>query len=162
MTGQAYTVPGVETSRWSVIARLMVVALGFAATTVFSSAQSAHAGLLIQNATIVDGTGTDAYSGSIRVEGERITQVGDALAPQQGDVLIDAAGLIVAPGFIDMHAHVSNIHEYPQAENFLRQGVTTIANSLHSHDLPWPLEEYTASLRMAPNIAYFAGFNWTR
>ena len=162
MTGQAYTVPGVETSRWSVIARLMVVAVGFAATTVFSSAQSANAGLLIQNATIVDGTGTDAYSGSIRIEGERITQVGDALAPQQGDVLIDAAGLIVAPGFIDMHAHVSNIHEYPQAENFLRQGVTTIANSLHSHDLPWPLEEYTASLRMAPNIAYFAGLNWTR
>ena len=74
---------------------------------------------------IVDGTGTDAYSGSIRIEGDRITQVGDALAPQQGDVLIDAAGLIVAPGFIDMHAHVSNIHEYPQAENFLRQGVIT-------------------------------------
>ena len=104
MTGQAYRVPGVETSRWLVIARLMVVALGFAVTTVFSGTQSANAGLLIQNATIIDGTGIDAYPGSIRIVGERITQVGDGLAAQQGDVLIDAAGLIVAPGFIDMHA----------------------------------------------------------
>ena len=123
---------------------------------------SAEPVLLIQNATIVDGTGAAAFRGDIRVVGERIAEIGDALEPAEGDRLIDAAGLVVAPGFIDMHAHVSNIHEYPQAENFLRQGVTTIANSLHSHDLPWPLDEYTANLKMAPNIAYFAGFNWTR
>ncbi|HIG66717.1 MAG TPA: D-aminoacylase [Porticoccaceae bacterium] len=124
--------------------------------------QSAQSGLLIQNATIVDGTGAEPYQGDIRVVGERIVNIGDALEPLEGDQLIDAKGLVVAPGFIDMHAHVSNIHEYPQAENFLRQGVTTIANSLHSHDLPWPLDEYTANLEMAPNVAYFAGFNWTR
>ena len=124
--------------------------------------QSAQSGLLIQNATIVDGTGAEPYQGDIRVSGERIVNIGDALEPLEGDQLIDAKGLVVAPGFIDMHAHVSNIHEYPQAENFLRQGITTIANSLHSHDLPWPLDDYTANLKMAPNIAYFAGFNWTR
>jgi uncharacterized protein (DUF885 family)/N-acyl-D-aspartate/D-glutamate deacylase len=123
---------------------------------------AAEPGLLIQNATIVDGTGAAAFQGDIRVVGERIADVGDSLQQVEGDRLVDAAGLVVAPGFIDMHAHVSNIHEYPQAENFLRQGVTTIANSLHSHDLPWPLDEYTANLEMAPNIAYFAGFNWTR
>ncbi len=123
---------------------------------------SAAPGLLIQNATIVDGTGAAAFQGDIWVVGERIADIGDALEPTEGDRLIDAAGLVVAPGFVDMHAHVSNIHEYPQAENFLRQGVTTIANSLHSHDLPWPLDEYTANLKMAPNIAYFAGLNWTR
>lgn len=122
----------------------------------------AQPGLLIQNTTIVDGTGGQAFRGDIRVVGDRIAEVGDALEPAAGDQLIDATDLVVAPGFIDMHAHVSNIHEYPQAENFLRQGVTTIANSLHSHDLPWPLDEYTANLKMAPNIAYFAGFNWTR
>jgi uncharacterized protein (DUF885 family)/N-acyl-D-aspartate/D-glutamate deacylase len=122
----------------------------------------AQPGLLIQNATIVDGTGAEAFRGDIRVVGERITEVGDVLETLEGDRLIDATDLVVAPGFIDMHAHVSSIHEYPQAENFLRQGVTTIANSLHSHDLPWPLDEYTAKLEMAPNIAYFAGFNWTR
>ena len=123
---------------------------------------SENPGFLIQNATIVDGTGAAAFQGDIRVVGERIAEIGDSLEPAEGDRLIDAAGLVVAPGFIDMHAHVSNIHEYPQAENFLRQGVTTIANSLHSHDLPWPLDKYTANLKMAPNIAYFAGLNWTR
>lgn len=123
---------------------------------------SAQPGLLIKDASIVDGSGADAYRADIRVVGERIVDIGTALASPEGDRLIDAEGLVVAPGFIDMHAHVSNIHEYPQAENFLRQGVTTIANSLHSHDLPWPLDEYAANLKMAPNIAYFAGFNWTR
>ena len=62
MTGLADRVPGVDTSRWLVIARFIVVALGFVATTVFSGAQSAHAGLLIQNATIVDGTGAPVPS----------------------------------------------------------------------------------------------------
>lgn len=127
-----------------------------------SHPHTAQAGLLIQNATIVDGAGALAFHGDIRVVGERISVVSGTVEPVEGDRLIDATGLVVSPGFIDMHAHVSNIHEYPQAENFLRQGVTTIANSLHSHDLPWPLDEYTANLQMAPNIAYFAGFNWTR
>ena len=124
--------------------------------------QSTQSGLLIQNATIVDGTGAEAYHGDIRVVGERIINIGDALEPLEGDQLIDAKDLVVTPGFIDLHAHVSDIHEYPEAENFLRQGITTIVNSLHSHDLPWPLDEYTANLKMAPNMAYFAGFNWTR
>ena len=123
---------------------------------------SAAPSLLIQNATIIDGTSAAAFQGDIRILGERITDVGDVLEPTKGDRLIDATGLVVAPGFIDMHAHVSDIHEYPQAENFLRQGITTIVNSLHSHDLPWPLDQYTASLKIAPNIIYFAGFNWTR
>jgi len=127
-----------------------------------SPQQSAQSGFLIQNATIVDGTGAKATHGNIRVVGERIVEIGEALEAREGDQLIDATGLVVAPGFIDMHAHVSNIHEYPQAENFLRQGVTTIVNSLHSHDLPWPLADYTANLTMAPNVVYFAGFNWTR
>lgn len=118
--------------------------------------------LLIQNASIVDGTGAASFQGDIRVVGERIADIGNALKLAEGEQLIDASGLVIAPGFIDMHAHVSNIHESPQAENFIRQGITTIANSLHSHDLPWPLDEYTANLKMAPNIAYFAGFNWTR
>lgn len=127
-----------------------------------SQQQSADSAVLIRNATIIDGTGAAAFQADIRVVGELIAEIGDGLEPTQSERLIDATGLIVAPGFIDLHAHVSDIHEYPQAENFLRQGITTIANSLHSHDLPWPLDEYTANLKIAPNMIYFAGFNWAR
>ena len=124
--------------------------------------RATQSGLLIQNATVIDGSGAPAFKADIRVVGERIITIGEALAPTEAEQLIDASGLVVAPGFIDMHAHVSDIHEYPEAENFLRQGITTIVNSLHSHDLPWPLDKYTANLKIAPNIVYFAGFNWTR
>ena len=71
---------------------------------------TAQAGLLIQYATIVDGAGALAFHGDIRVVGERISVVSDTIEPVEGDRLIDATGLVVSPGFIDMHAHVSNIH----------------------------------------------------
>ena len=73
------------------------------------------------------------------------------------------SGLIVSPGFIDNHAHIqTTIHEHPLAENFTRQGITTIIASLHSGDQPWPLDEYASSLDVAPNVGFFAGHTWTR
>ena len=63
-------------------------------------------GLLIKNATIVDGTSAAAFQGDIRIQGERITDVGALLQTTRDDRLIDATGLVVAPGFIDLHAHV--------------------------------------------------------
>ena len=54
------------------------------------------------------------------------------------------------------------IHQYPLAENFTRQGITTIVASLHSGDVPWPLDEYIAALDVAPNVAFFAGHTWAR
>ena len=50
----------------------------------------------------------------------------------------------------------------PLAENFLRQGITTLIASLHSGDQPWPLEEFASGLEMAPNVGFFAGHTWTR
>ena len=76
---------------------------------------------------------------------------------------LNATGLVVAPGFIDHHAHIqTTIHEYPLAENFTRQGITTILASLHSGDQPWPLDRYMAALKVAPNIGFFAGHSWVR
>jgi N-acyl-D-aspartate/D-glutamate deacylase len=54
------------------------------------------------------------------------------------------------------------IPRYPLEENFTRQGITTIIASLHSTDQPWPLGPYMASLRMAPNVGFFAGHTWIR
>jgi N-acyl-D-amino-acid deacylase len=59
--------------------------------------------LVIRNATIVDGTGAPAYEGSIAVDGDRIVAIGD-VTPRGRDE-IDAAGLLVTPGFVDPHTH---------------------------------------------------------
>jgi N-acyl-D-amino-acid deacylase len=60
--------------------------------------------LLIRNAFIVDGTGAPRFRGDVGIQGERIARVGD-LQTAQAKLEIDAAGLVLAPGFIDAHTH---------------------------------------------------------
>ena len=81
--------------------------------------------LVITNARIVDGTGNPWFRGSIAVAGGKIVKVGrfDRLNAKQ---TIDANNKIVAPGFIDVHAHVEGIYNIPAAENFIRMGVTSL------------------------------------
>jgi N-acyl-D-aspartate/D-glutamate deacylase len=119
--------------------------------------------VLITGGTVVDGSGESRFVADVAVKGDRIVAVGDALDPEQAAIVVDARGLVVSPGFIDNHAHIqSTIHEHPLAENFTRQGITTILASLHSHDQPWPLDDYAASLDVAVNVGFFAGHTWTR
>jgi len=80
--------------------------------------------LIIRNGRIIDGTGNPAFFADVAVKDGRITRIGrieDKAATE-----IDAAGLIVAPGFIDVHTHAEDVLDVPLAENFLRMGVTTI------------------------------------
>jgi N-acyl-D-amino-acid deacylase len=81
--------------------------------------------LVIINGRIVDGTGNPWFNGSVAIRGGRIVAVG-RLDHSNAKQLIDAKGGIVAPGFIDVHAHTEDIYEHPQAENFIRMGVTTL------------------------------------
>ncbi len=119
--------------------------------------------LLIKGGTIVDGTGAPRYRADVAITGDRITRIATDLDPATAKVVVNATGLIVAPGFIDNHAHVApTIAQYPLQENFVRQGITTILASLHSTDQPWPLGPYLAGLRMAPNVGFFAGHTWIR
>ena len=80
--------------------------------------------LLIENARIADGTGAPVFKGAIGIKDGRIAAVGAAAGTAQ--TTINAAGQIVAPGFVDVHTHSEKIAEMPAAENFLRMGVTTI------------------------------------
>ncbi|MDG2448100.1 MAG: amidohydrolase family protein [Saprospiraceae bacterium] len=120
--------------------------------------------LIIQNGIIVDGTGAPAYRASIAVKKDRIVKISkEDIAAAETVKLINAIDLIVSPGFIDMHTNVEvNIQEYPSAENFIRQGITTIMASLHSGDQAFPLDIYADTLKMAPNMGYFAGHTWIR
>ena len=81
--------------------------------------------LIIVGGTVIDGTGTPARRADVAVKDGRIAAVG-ALDAQSARETIDAAGLIVAPGFIDVHTHADSIWERPRAENFVRMGVTSI------------------------------------
>ncbi|HET7538150.1 MAG TPA: D-aminoacylase [Candidatus Didemnitutus sp.] len=80
--------------------------------------------LVIRHARLIDGTGAPAVAGDLAIRGEQIAAVGKF--PGKGRTEIDAAGRVVAPGFIDVHTHSEDITELPLAENFLRMGVTTI------------------------------------
>ena len=81
--------------------------------------------LIIRHGRIVDGTGNPWFHGDVAVRGDRIVAVGRVpAAPAKRE--IDAKGLIVAPGFIDMHSHSDFVlFEDGDAQSKIRQGVTT-------------------------------------
>lgn len=81
--------------------------------------------LIITNARVVDGTGNPWFHADIGIKDGRIVSIG-RLAEGRSSRRIDARNQIVAPGFIDVHAHVESIHNLPAAENFIRMGVTTL------------------------------------
>lgn len=120
--------------------------------------------VIFAGGSIVDGLGNPAFHGDIGIKNDRILAINSAgLNFDDAEVVVDISGLVIAPGFIDNHAHIqTTIHEHPLAENFTRQGITTIIASLHSGDQPWPLDEYASSLKVAPNVGFFAGHTWTR
>ncbi|MGB1657618.1 MAG: hypothetical protein ACPHO4_09700, partial [Longimicrobiales bacterium] len=79
--------------------------------------------VVLRGGTIVDGTGRPAYVGDVAVSGGTIAAVGD-LGSLSGVEELDVSGLVVAPGFINLHSH-ARYQGLPTAENVLGQGVTT-------------------------------------
>jgi len=89
-------------------------------------AQTNRFDILITGAHVVDGSGNPWYSADVGIRGDTIVAVGQ-LGDSQAAIRIDARGLVVAPGFIDIHSHGRRgIFNVPTAENYLREGVTTI------------------------------------
>jgi N-acyl-D-amino-acid deacylase len=83
--------------------------------------------VVITGGQIADGTGAPLRRADVGIQKGRITTVGAIPATDTaGADIINATGLIVAPGFIDVHTHADDIAEQPRAENFARMGVTTI------------------------------------
>ena len=81
---------------------------------------------LITNVSIVDGTGAPARTGAVRIDGDRIVEVGD-LEPKRREQVVDAGGLTLAPGFIDVHSHHEDgLFEMRDAAPVVSQGITTI------------------------------------
>jgi len=89
--------------------------------------------VLIRGGTVVDGTGTAGRRADVGIRGDRIAFIGDAASSRvTGTRVIDATGLIVAPGFIDPHTHTGGDLSSPQRKSnlpYLMQGVTTVMNN---------------------------------
>ncbi|HEU5185685.1 MAG TPA: D-aminoacylase [Gemmatimonadaceae bacterium] len=82
--------------------------------------------LVVRGGTIVDGSGGAPIEGDVAIAKGRIAAIGRSLAGT-GDEEVDARGLVVAPGFIDIHSHADGtIFEDPRAESIIRQGITTV------------------------------------
>ena len=80
--------------------------------------------LLIKNGTIVDGTGSDAYSGDISIKDGVITEIGEVSG--EAAEIIDAEGMTVSPGFVDIHTHLdAQIGWDPEMTPICWHGVTT-------------------------------------
>ena len=122
-------------------------------------AQTPRFDVLITGAKIVDGSGGPWFFGDIGIKGDTITAVG-RLADATATTRVDARGLVAAPGFIDIHSHGRRgIFNVPTAENYLREGVTTMIEGPDGGS-PLPLAPFFDSFSKTPvsiNVAAFVG-----
>jgi N-acyl-D-amino-acid deacylase len=114
---------------------------------------------VIINSQVADGTGKPLRQVSIRIAGERIVKVGN-FQPAKDEEIIDAKGLVLAPGFIDIHNHsTEGIESDPLAETQIAQGITTVVVGADG-DSPWPIAPWLKAREVNPaslNIAVMAG-----
>ena len=115
--------------------------------------------VIIRNGRIVDGTASPWYRADLAIKGDTIVRIAPAIGEPAARV-IDAGGLVVAPGFIDIHTHARRgIFEVPTADNYVRQGVTTLVEGPDGGSaVPLrPFLEKVAATRITPNFASFIG-----
>ncbi len=93
--------------------------------------------ILIQNGTVVDGSGAPAFRADVAVKDGKVARIAPNITAQAAEV-IDAAGLYVSPGFIDTHSHSDKFGiQGSDAYNYLEQGVTTqVAGNCGSSPVP--------------------------
>lgn len=136
----------------------LVAALGLGAA-VTAPAYAQEYDLLLRNGRVVDGSGSPWFRGDVAIRGDVIVHIAPSIAESARRV-IDVGGQVIAPGFIDIHTHARRgIFERPTADNYVRQGVTTLVEGPDGSS-PVPLGPFLArldSLPMSVNVASFIG-----
>ncbi len=129
-----------------------------------SHAQNPAFDILVHGARVVDGSGGPWVYADLGITGDSIIAIG-ALANANAAVRLDATGLVVAPGFIDVHSHgggggpfypgPGGLFDVPTAENYLREGVTTILEGQDGYS-PLPLAPFLDRVGRTPVSINFA------
>jgi N-acyl-D-amino-acid deacylase len=141
--------------------RLLPLLLFFASALnyVLARPQEKSTTTVIINAQIADGTGRPLRKANIRISGDRIAAIGE-FKPKNGEQIIDAKGLVLAPGFIDIHNHsTEGLEKDPLAETQIAQGITTVILGPDG-DSPWPIGAWLDTRRKNPasvNLAVLVG-----
>jgi N-acyl-D-amino-acid deacylase len=142
---------------------IVIAAAAVSAGTLIHARQPARYDLVVAGGRVIDGTGRPGVLADVAVKDGRIAAIGRVARAQAAEV-IDASGLTVAPGFIDVHTHADDLVERPAAANFTRMGVTTIiAGNCGSSALD--VGAAFAALRESPaavNFATLIGHNTIR
>ena len=137
---------------------LAIALLGLGSLLPLHSQQN-RASLLILNAQVADGTGAPLRKANVRIAASHIVGIGE-LQPEQGETTIDAHGLVLAPGFIDIHNHSTDgLQQDPLAETQISQGITTLIVGADG-DSPWPLIDWIRQQQQKPaavNVGALAG-----
>ncbi len=130
--------------------------------TAFAANQSPNKyDLLITGGRVIDGSGNPSFFADIAVKNGKIVKVGRNLGV--GNQTLDAKGMVVAPGFIDVHTHAENVTRLRDAENYIRMGVTTIVVGNCGSSVPNVasfLQE--VDRKVAVNVATLVGHNTIR
>ena len=136
--------------------RLLIVGL---LVPVVLSAQTPTYDLILRGGRIVDGTSSPWFTADLAIKSDTIARIAPSITDAATRV-IDVKGLVVAPGFIDIHTHARRgIFEVPTADNYVRQGVTTLIEGPDGGS-PVPLAPFLAKVeatRITPNFAMFIG-----
>lgn len=125
--------------------------------------------ILIRNGLVLDGTGNPAVRADIGISGDTITAMGP-LRNARAARTIDASGLYVTPGFIDIHSHADDAlaSDYVEARHgtsLVHQGLTTILGAPDGGNVAWPLTaEYAAyeEAGISMNVVPMVGHNTVR
>ena len=162
---------GLQTVKALVVRALPVAAVvAFAwAGVVPAHAQDVTYDVIIKNGRILDGTGNVDFRGDVGIRGDEIVSIG-SLDAGMAQRVIDAEGLFVTPGFIDLHSHadralVSEEVEARRAHNLIHQGLTTIIGGGDGRNQIWPLTrelEAYESLGIALNVVPMVGHSTIR
>lgn len=133
-----------------------------------TSASAAPFDTIIRGGRVVDGSGNPAFFADVAIKAGRVVQIGKITGSATKE--IDAKGLIVAPGFIDVHTHADEVGDADskpferRAENFLRMGVTTlvVGNCGGSALDVAKFFDAVASNGISPNVCTLIGHNTVR